>query len=79
MGQPLMIQEEDNQRLEELKKATGVKTKVQVLRDALDVLERSLEQKRRMARWRRAAALVRNDSARVNREFQSQSRLKAHD
>ena len=78
MGQPLMIQPEDNERLEELKKAVGAKTKVQVLREALDALEKNVERHRRVARWKRAAALVGGESAKVNREFQTYSRLKRH-
>lgn len=73
-----MIQPEDNERLEELKKAVGAKTKVQVLREALDALERNVERQRRVARWRRAAALVGEESAKVNREFRAYSRLKRH-
>lgn len=79
MGKPLMIQEDDNRRLESLKKALGAKSKVQVLRDALDALDRDLQRERRIRSWKRSAALVRADSARVNREFQPHSRLKSHD
>ena len=78
MGKPLMIREEDDRRLEGLKKATGTATKVQVLRDALDLLEKNLERQRRIRRWKRAAALVADESCKVNREFQSLSRLKFH-
>lgn len=74
-----MIREEDDQRLEGLKKAVGAKTKVQVLRDALDALERNLERDRRIQRWKRSAALVRGESAKVNKEFQPRSRLKSYD
>lgn len=78
MGKPLMIREEDNERLEELKKTMGAKTKVQVLREALDALEAILERGRRIRRWMKAASLVKEDSARTNLEFQSCSRFKRH-
>lgn len=77
MGKPLMIREEDDDRLEGLKKAVRAKTKVQVLREALSALEQNLERRKRVQRWKRAAALVSKESDRVNREFRAHSRLKS--
>ena len=79
MGLPLMIQEDDNSRLENLKSVTGAKTKVQVLRNALTLLEQMIQREKKIARWKVAASLVKKESAKVNHEFQNQSRLKVHD
>jgi hypothetical protein len=75
MGKPLMLQESDAERIEDLKKRLGARTKIQVVRSALDLLERSAERGERVARWRRAARVVARESRHVLREFQSHSRL----
>jgi len=76
MGKPLTIQLEDDKRLEALKGPLGARTKVEVLRRALDSLEEKLRRHARAARWMRAARLVAGESARVNKEFQKHSHLK---
>ena len=76
MAHLMTIQSEDNRRIEALKARVGAKSKVEILRRALDELEKKVEQERRLERWKKAAALVGTDSALVNREFQSHSRLK---
>jgi hypothetical protein len=75
MGKPLMLQEADAARIEMLKKRVGARTKIEVVRRALDLLERSAEREERMARWRRAAKMVARESRTVLREFQRHSRL----
>jgi hypothetical protein len=75
MGKPLMLQEADAARIEMLKKRVGARTKIEVVRSALDLLERSAERAERMARWRRAAKMVARESRTVLREFQRHSRL----
>ena len=75
MGKPLMLQEADAARIEMLKKRVGARTKIEVVRSALDLLERSAEREERMARWRRAAKMVARESRTVLREFQRHSRL----
>jgi hypothetical protein len=74
-----MLQEDDQQRIEALKKRLGAKTKIEVLRTALDLLERDAERAERVARWRRAVRLVAGESRRVSREFQRHSRLRRLD
>jgi hypothetical protein len=74
-----MLQEDDQQRIEGLKKRLGAKTKIEVLRTALDLLERDAERAERVARWRRAVRLVAGESRRVSREFQRHSRLRRLD
>jgi hypothetical protein len=76
MGKPLMIQEEDERRIESLKRRLGIQHKVGVLRAGIDLLEREAERRERVRRWKRAAALVAPTSREVNAEFQAHSRLK---
>jgi len=76
MGKPLMIQEEDDRRIESLRRRLGIQRKVDVLRAGIDLLEKDAERRERVLRWKRAAALVSSTSRQVNAEFQSHSRLK---
>ncbi len=75
MGKPLMLQEADADRIETLKKRLGARTKIQVVRSALDLLERDAERADRVTRWRKAVKLVQPESRKVLREFQRHSRL----
>lgn len=79
MGKPLMIQEEDDRRIEALRKRLGIKTKVQVVRSALDVLERDAHRIERIQRWKRAARLVSESSREVLSDFMPHSRLRKND
>ena len=79
MGKPLMLQEADAERIETLKKRLGARTKIQVVRSALDLLERDAERAERVARWRKAVKLVQPESRRVLREFQRHSPLRRLD
>jgi hypothetical protein len=76
MGKPLMIQEEDERRIEKLKRRLGIARKVDVLRAGMDLLEKEAERRERVRRWKRSAALVARTSREVNAEFQPYSRLK---
>jgi hypothetical protein len=76
MGKPLMIQEEDERRIESLKRRLGIQTKVDVLRAGIELLEREAERRERVLRWKRATALVAPTSREVNAEFRVHSRLK---
>jgi hypothetical protein len=75
MGKPLMLQEADAARLEALKKRLRARTKIEVVRSALDLLERNADRADRVARWRRAAKIVARESRTVLREFRRHSRL----
>lgn len=79
MGKPLMLQEADADRIETLKKRLGARTKIQVVRSALDLLERDAERAERITRWRKAVRLVQPESRRVLRDFQRHSRLRRLD
>ena len=76
MGKPLMLQEEDDRRIEALKVELCAPTKVSVVRAGLDLLEREALRAARIKRWRRAVRLAAPESRRVNAEFRSHSRLK---
>ncbi len=75
MGKPLMLQEADAERIETLKKRLGARTKIDVVRSALDLLEQAAEKTERVVRWRKAAKLVAGESRKVSREFRRHSRL----
>ena len=74
-----MIQDEDDKRIELLRKKLGIKTKVQVIRNALDLLERDAQKIERIQRWKRAAKIVSGSSKEVLAEFMLHSRLRKHD
>lgn len=75
MGKPMMLQEADADRIEALKKRLGARTKIAVVRSALDLLERDAARMERVARWRRVAKTVARRSAGVLRDFRPHSRL----
>lgn len=79
MGKPLMLQEADAARIESLKKRLRARTKIEIVRSALDLLERDAERAARIARWRRAARIVAPQSRAILREFQRHTRLRRID
>ena len=76
MGRPLMIQEDDDRRIERLKRRLGIATKIDVVRAGMTLLEQDALRRERLEQWKRAAARVAADSAVVNGEFRQNSRLK---
>jgi hypothetical protein len=76
MGIPLMIQENDNRRIDHLKKDFGIHKKIDVIRAGLALLEKEAMRIQRISRWKRAAKLVSKSSHEVNKEFQALSRMK---
>lgn len=75
MGKPLMIQDQDDQRIERLKTRLGVRTKIDIVRAGLDLLEDRTNRDARVARWHRAVRLAAPTSRTVNAEFRAHSRL----
>lgn len=71
-----MLREADNDRIEALKKRLHARTKIEVLRAALDLLERDAERAERVARWRKAATLAAPESRAAQKDFRPHSRLK---
>lgn len=76
MGRPLMIQPEDDNRIEVLKKKTGAKSKVDVVRTALALLEAEVKRAEKVKRWEKAAKVVGNSGLEVLKEFQTPERFK---
>ena len=76
MGKPLMLRDDDDLRIEELKKRMRARTKVDIVRSALDLLEASADRAERIERWQRATRLVAGESRRVLKELQPGSRLR---
>ena len=76
MGKPLMIQPDDFDRIESLKKKTGAPTKIDVVRTALGLLEAQVAREERVRRWKKAARLVADSSYEVLKDFQPHSRIK---
>ena len=76
MGRPLMIQDDDDRRIEDLKQRIGVRTKVDVLRAGLALLERDAARRARVAGWRQAARAAAASSREVNAEFRRHARLR---
>ena len=76
MGRPLMIQEDDDRRIERLKRRLGIATKIDVVRAGMTLLEQDALRRERLGQWKRAAARVAANSAKVNAEFRQNSRLK---
>jgi hypothetical protein len=79
MGVPVMLQEADAQRIELLKNRLGARSKVEVVRRALDLLERDAERTDRVRRWERAVRLAKGESRRAGKDFRPHSRLKRLD
>ena len=50
MGKPMMLQEDDAERIESLKERLDARTKIDVVRSALDLLERDAERAERVTR-----------------------------
>lgn len=76
MGVPLMLQEADARRIDALKKRIGAATKVEVVRTALDLLERDADRAARVERWERAVKVASASSRRALADFRPHSRLK---
>lgn len=76
MGKPLMIQPEDDNRIESLKEKTGARSKVDVVRAALTLLEEDVKRSERVKRWERAAKVVGKSGLDVLKEFQTTERFK---
>ena len=76
MGKPLMIQPEDDNRIESLKEKTGARSKVDVVRAALTLLEEDVTRSERVKRWERAAKVVGKSGLDVLKEFQTKERFK---
>ena len=75
MGKPMMIQEDDEAKIEQLKKRTGAKTKIEVLRRALVLLEKDVQRSERIKRWQRAVKAVGSTGLEVSDDFKTSGRF----
>jgi len=71
MGKPLTIKESDDEKLLTLKEQTGAKSKVEVLRIALNLLELDIAKKDRIKRWKKSARIVGDSGLEVLNDFNS--------
>ena len=76
MGKLLMIQEDDERRIETLKRRLKIARKVDIVRAGIELLEKEADRRERILRWKRAAALAAGASRGVNADFRPHSRLK---
>ena len=76
MGKPLMIQLDDEKKIDDLKLRLHAKTKIEVVRAGLRLLEMEISRKEKAENWKKVASLVSRSSREVNLEFQKNSRLK---
>lgn len=76
MGKPMMIQTEDELQILKLKEKMGAKTKIEVLRKALDLLEAELKHQEKIERWMKSAKIVKDSGLEVLKEFETKSRFK---
>ena len=79
MGKPLMLQEADAARIESLKKRLHARTKIEVVRSALDLLERDAERTDRIAKWNKAVGNAVRESRTALRDFRPHNRLRQLD
>jgi hypothetical protein len=76
MGKPLMIQLDDEKKINDLKERLGAKTKIEVVREGLRLLDSQVRRQEKIRNWKRVAGLVAESSKEVNQEFQKHSRLR---
>ncbi|MGH7788229.1 MAG: hypothetical protein ACRERC_15270 [Candidatus Binatia bacterium] len=74
-----MLQDADAARIESLKKRLQARTKIDVVRSALDLLERDADRTDRVAKWRRVVGVVAPESRAALRDFRPHSRLRKLD
>ena len=76
MGKTLTIQIEDDIKIEALKKKLGLKSKIDVVRSALRLLEAEANRTVRVSRWQKAAKIVGGSGLEVQKEFSNPWRFK---
>lgn len=79
MSALLKIKDEDNQRIEKLQRLLAKDSKVDVIREALVLLEEKIEREKKIEKWKRAAALAAKSSAEVNKDFREAFKRKNED
>jgi hypothetical protein len=69
MSALLKIKDEDNERIEKLQRLLAKESKVDVVREALMLLEEKIQRDKKIERYRRAAQLAAASSAEINAEM----------
>jgi len=75
----MMLQDKDNKKIEQLKKQLGAHTKIEVIREALKLLEKKIIRHSKILQWKKAVGEASSSSTEVLSEFQPHSRLKKND
>lgn len=76
MGISLMIQADDEKKIVELQEKLGARTKLEVIRAGLRLLEVESQKQNQILRWKISARLAASESARVNREVRSAAKAR---
>lgn len=76
MGLPLTIQEDDNKLILKLQKELHLKSKIEVVRKGLRLLEDLSKKESQKTQWEYACKAVVESSQKINKEFQKHSLLK---
>lgn len=76
MGKPLMLREEDVERIDALRRKLAIDRKVDVVRAGIELLEKEAQRRERIAGWKRATRLAVASSREVNADFRRHSRMK---
>lgn len=70
-----MIQTEDDELIQVLKEKLGAKTKIEVLRQALALLDEVIEKRYRIEQWKKVAKIVGSSGLAVGKEFKYKNRF----
>lgn len=76
MAKPMMLQDHDDQKIEKIKRQIGCRTKIDVIREGLKLLEQKIDRQDKISQWKQAAKLASKSSLEILREFQPNSRFK---
>ncbi len=79
MSALLKIKDEDNKRIEKLQRILAKDSKVEVVREALVLLEEKIDREKKVEKWRKAAKLAAKSSAEVNKEIREGFKLNYED
>ncbi len=69
MSALLKIKDEDNERIEKLQRILAKDSKVDVVREALMLLEEKVDREKKIEKWKKAAQLAAKSSAVINKEL----------
>ena len=76
MGKPMMLKNSDDQLIIKLRGQLHAKTKIEVVRQALKLLENHVTRQAKIEQWKRAVKLSAKSSYAVLQDFQTHSPFK---